>query len=138
MHLLQLHWLTAAGVKHASRLFPGKTGAEKGGPGEKSRGTRGVDFGAPISSSVLSRVVPGADRARALGNKYKNHPINPMKVRRHPNRKREMQVREAKKAAEAVAASLTIREEFTVVSSSRALTRFFHYRVGKGVTFSRA
>lgn len=38
---------------------------------------------------------------------------------------------------EIAAANLTIREEFTVISSLRALTEFFHYCVGRGVIFSR-
>jgi len=36
---------------------------------------------------------------------------------------------------ETAAANLTIREKFTVISSLRALTGFFHYRVGRGVIF---
>lgn len=36
---------------------------------------------------------------------------------------------------EAGAANLTIREEFTVTSSLRAFTGFFHYCVRRGVIF---
>jgi len=36
---------------------------------------------------------------------------------------------------EAGAANLIIREEFTVISSLRALTGFFHYCIRKGVIF---
>lgn len=81
LHLLRFHWLTAAGVKHAWKRFPGgggdlKKGSRHGGEKELWGNHRVGWILAPLSSSFSSSFSVPCTR----GNKYKNHPINP-KVR---------------------------------------------------------